>query len=339
MFATLKKSHTLSRILQQAAILLAVILMCSTPSAAAGDVKTSHEARTLKITVLVSNVAGDPHLGDGEWGYSALVEVDGHKILYDTGASPDMVLNNAKALHIDLSDVEDVVLSHNHWDHVGGLLALRREFAKTNPRAMSRVHVGARIFEPRLNEAGEDQNGLRLIRAEYLATGGVFIIHEKVTELYTGVWLTGPVPRPNVEKNWFPGLSLVTAQGRVEDNVPEDSALVFNTSEGIVILTGCGHAGIVNIVEYARTIVGTRPLLAVIGGLHLFNASDQTLVWTGAKLKSYKLENLLAGHCTGIEATYRLRESTGLSRTTAVVSAVGSSFTLGLGIDARMLAR
>ncbi len=338
MSANPRKSPTLSRILQLATVLLAVILPGSTPAEAAGDVKTSHEARTLKITVLVTNVAGDPHLGDGEWGYSALVEVDGHKILYDTGASSDMVLNNAKALNIDLSDVEDVVLSHNHWDHVGGLMALRHEFAKTNPRAMSRVHVGAGIFEPRLNEAGVDQNGLRLIKAEYLATGGAFIIHDKATELYPGVWLTGPVPRPNVEKNWFPGLSLVTAQGRVEDNVPEDSALVFDTSRGIVILTGCGHAGIVNIVEYARTIVGAKPLLAVIGGLHLFNASDQTLVWTGARLKSYRIENLLAGHCTGIEATYRLRESTGLNRKTAVVSTVGSSFTLGLGIDARMLA-
>ena len=337
MFANPRKRSAVLRNFDQA-IFLAVLLTCSIPPAAAADVKPSHEARALKITVLVTNLAGDPHLGDGEWGYSALVEVDGHKILYDTGASSEMILNNAKALHVDLSDVEDVVLSHNHWDHVGGLMALRREFAKTNPRAMSRVHVGAGIFEPRLNEAGEDQNGLRLIKAEYLATGGVFIIHDKGTELYPGVWFTGPVPRPNVEKNWFPGLSLMTAQGRVEDNVPEDSELVFDTSEGIVILTGCSHAGIVNIVEYARAIVGTRPLLAVIGGLHLFNASDQALAWTGAKLKSYQIESLLAGHCTGIEATYRLRESTGLSRKTAVVSSVGSSFTLGRGIDARLLA-
>jgi 7,8-dihydropterin-6-yl-methyl-4-(beta-D-ribofuranosyl)aminobenzene 5'-phosphate synthase len=337
MFAN-QKRQALLQILQAAAALLAVVLTCSTPAAAAGDVKSLHQARTLKITVLVTNVAGDPHLGDGEWGYSALVEVDGHKILYDTGASSDMVPKNAKAQHIDLSDVEDVVLSHNHWDHVGGLMTLRRQFAKTNPRAMSRVHVGAAIFEPRLNEAGEDQNGLRLIKAEYLATGGVFIVHDKPTELYPGVWLTGPVPRPNEEKNWSPGLSLMTAQGRVEDNVPEDSALVFDTNEGIVVLTGCGHAGIVNIVEYARTIAGNKPLLAVIGGLHLFNASDQTLAWTGAKLKSYRIENLLAGHCTGIEATYRLRESTSLSRKTAVVSAAGSSFTLGVGIDPGMLA-
>src|SRR6202162_3170785 len=290
-----KNRQTLLRVLPSAAGFIAAVLACSTPVAAAGDASTAL-VHTLKITVLVTNVAGDPRLGDGEWGYSALVEADGHKILYDTGASANMVITNAKALHIDLSDVEDVVLSHNHSDHVGWLMALRREFAKANPRAMSRVHVGAGIFEPRLDQAGEDHNGLRLSKEEYLATGGVFIVHDKSTELYPGVWLTGPVPRPNAEKNWFPGLSLVTAKGRVEDNVPEDSALVFNTNEGTVILTGCGHAGIVNIVEYARTIDGDKPLLGVIGGLHLFAASDQTLAWTGAKLKSYRIENLLAGH-------------------------------------------
>jgi 7,8-dihydropterin-6-yl-methyl-4-(beta-D-ribofuranosyl)aminobenzene 5'-phosphate synthase len=338
MFAIQKKPAPLPA-LQRAAALLALILTCSTPTAVASEATTSHQAHALKITVLVTNVAGDPHQGDGEWGYSALVEVDGHKILYDTGASADMVLKNAKALHIDLSDVEDVVLSHNHWDHVGGLMTLRREFAKANPRAMSRVHVGARIFEPRLNESGEDENGLRLIQAEYLATGAVFVVHDKPTELFPGVWFTGPVPRPNLEKNWSPGLWLVSAQGRVEDNVPEDSALVFDTADGAVILTGCGHAGIVNIVEDARTIAGNKPLLAVIGGLHLFAASDQTLAWTGAKLRSYQIKYLLAGHCTGIEATYRLRESTGLDRKTAVVSVAGSSFTLGRGIDPRKLAQ
>jgi 7,8-dihydropterin-6-yl-methyl-4-(beta-D-ribofuranosyl)aminobenzene 5'-phosphate synthase len=79
--------------------------------------------------------------------------------------------------------------------------------------------------------------------------------------------------------------------------------------------------------------------LAVVGGLHLFAASDATLEWTGEKLKDFQLQYLLAGHCTGIEATYRLRRTIGLDRTTAVVSAVGSSFTLGKGIDALMLAR
>jgi 7,8-dihydropterin-6-yl-methyl-4-(beta-D-ribofuranosyl)aminobenzene 5'-phosphate synthase len=303
------------------------------------DAAKSHPVHALKITVLVTNLAGDPHEGDGEWGYSALVEVDGRKILYDTGSSADMVLRNAKALKIDLSDVEEVVLSHNHYDHVGGLMALRRELAKINPRAMSRVHVGAGVFEPRLNASGEDQNGLRLIKSDYLATGGVFVIHDKQTELFPGMWLTGPVPRPNSEKNWTPGLWLATPKGLVEDNVPEDSALLFDTDQGMIILTGCAHAGIVNITEYARSILGVRPILAVIGGLHLFAASDEVLAWTGAKLKAYEMQSLLAGHCTGIEAAYRLRQLAGLTRKTAVVSAVGSSFTLSKGFDPRRLAQ
>jgi 7,8-dihydropterin-6-yl-methyl-4-(beta-D-ribofuranosyl)aminobenzene 5'-phosphate synthase len=319
-----------------ALLVLAVLCFgCAHADGAASD----HRVTSLKITVLVTNLAGDPREGDGEWGYAALVEADGHRFLYDTGASPDMVLRNARLLKIDLSDVEDVVLSHNHWDHVGGLLSLRRELSRINPRAMSRVHVAAGIFQPRLTQAGEDHNGLKDIKAEYLATGGQFIVHESAVELLPGLWFSGPVPRHNDEHNWSPGLSLQTAAGRVEDNVPEDSSLIFRTRDGIVILTGCGHAGIVNISEYARHLAGPGPLLGVVGGLHLFAASDATLEWTGAKLKAYDLRNLLAGHCTGIEATYRLRERLGLDRRTAVVSAVGSSFTLGKGIDARELAQ
>jgi 7,8-dihydropterin-6-yl-methyl-4-(beta-D-ribofuranosyl)aminobenzene 5'-phosphate synthase len=304
----------------------------------AGTDSTHHLVRTLKITVLVTNVAGDVRAGDGEWGYSALLEADGHKILYDTGASPDLVLRNARALHVDLADVEDVVLSHNHSDHVGGLLTLRRELAQTNPRAISRVHVATGIFRPRLTDGGEDRNGLREIQAAYVATGGRFIVHDGPTELLPGVWFTGPVPRPNNEHNWSPGLSLRTAAGQAEDNVPEDASLVIGTPDGTVILTGCGHAGIVNITEYARHIIGPDTVLAIVGGLHLFNATDATLAWTGEKLRGYGVRNLLAGHCTGIEATYRLRAALGLDRRNAVVSAVGSSFTLGAGIDALELA-
>jgi 7,8-dihydropterin-6-yl-methyl-4-(beta-D-ribofuranosyl)aminobenzene 5'-phosphate synthase len=325
----------MTNLLRWLAILTAMTFGC----AESGADPSHSQAHALKVTVLVTNLGGDPYEGDGEWGYSALVEIDGHKLLYDTGLSADLVLRNAKALKIDLSDVEDVVLSHNHYDHVGGLMSLRRELSKINPRAMSRVHVGAGIFEPRWSESGEDHNGLRLIRAEYLATGGVFVTHDKPTELFPGVWLTGPVPRANNEKNWTPGLSLDTPQGRREDNVPEDSALVFDTDQGMIILTGCAHAGIVNITEYARRIAGAKPIVAMIGGLHLFSATDQTLAWTGAKLKSYGVLSLLAGHCTGIEATFRLRESIRLSRKTAVVSAVGSAFTLGRGIDPRRLAQ
>jgi metal-dependent hydrolase (beta-lactamase superfamily II) len=78
-------------------------------------------------------------VGVGEWCFSALVEVDGKRVLFDSGGRAETVLNNARELGVDLSNVEDVILSHNHWDHVSGLVTLRRELSKTNPKAFSRA--------------------------------------------------------------------------------------------------------------------------------------------------------------------------------------------------------
>jgi 7,8-dihydropterin-6-yl-methyl-4-(beta-D-ribofuranosyl)aminobenzene 5'-phosphate synthase len=300
--------------------------------AALPQAASAAEVTALKVTVLSTMLADK---GLGEWGYSALVEVDGHRILFDTGANPDVVLRNAKEMGIDLSTVEDVVLSHNHSDHVGGLIALRRALMAKNPAAMSRAHLSANAFLSRFDKTGKDHNGLASIRAEYEKLGGQFVLHAGPTELAPGVWFTGPVPRINPETNWSTaGLKLHTVAGDVEDNVPEDAALVFDTKDGIVVLTGCGHAGIVNISEYAQKIVGPKPVFTVIGGLHLFAKDDKTVDWTGEQLKRLGVKYLLAGHCTGIEATFRLRTVIGLTRKTAPVSSVGSSFTLGKGIDA-----
>ena len=288
------------------------------------------QTRELKVTVLSTMLAD---AGFGEWGYSALVEADGKKILFDTGANPDIVLKNAAALGIELSDVEDVVISHHHDDHTGGLLSLRRTLMLKNPNAMSRVHVSGNIFTPRLKADGSDGNGLTPIRGPYEATGGHFILHDGPTELAPGVWFTGPVPRKFPETNWSDqGLRIHTSTGDTADNIPDDAALVFNTSDGLVILTGCGHAGIVNIATYAQTIAGQKNVFAVIGGLHLFAKTDDVVDWTGAQLKRLGVKYLLAGHCTGIEATMRLRQVIGLNRHTAPVSSVGSSFTLHKGI-------
>ena len=288
------------------------------------------QTRELKVTVLSTMLAD---AGFGEWGYSALVEADGKKILFDTGANPDIVLKNAAALGIELSDVEDVVISHHHDDHTGGLLSLRRTLMLKNPNAMSRVHVSGNIFTPRLKADGSDGNGLTPIRGPYEATGGHFILHDGPTELAPGVWFTGPVPRKFPETNWSDqGLRIHTSTGDTADNIPDDAALVFNTSDGLVILTGCGHAGIVNIATYAQTIADQKTVIAVIGGLHLFAKTDDVVDWTGAQLKRLGVKYLLAGHCTGIEATMRLRQVIGLNRHTAPVSSVGSSFTLRKGI-------
>ena len=287
------------------------------------------QVKALKVTVL-STMLAEPGLG--EWGYAALIEVDGRKILYDTGARPETVLINAREMGIDLSDVEDVILSHHHGDHTGGFAALRKSVMGKNRKALSRVHVAEGFF---LSGTQGLRPGIPSLRAALEATGARFVVHSGPAEMAPGVWLTGPVPRVTDETNYPLGWSL--ANGAVDD-VPEDQALVFDTVEGLVVLTGCGHAGAINIVKSAQRITATKTVLAVIGGLHIFDATDARLDWTGAELKAAGVKYLLMGHCTGVEATWHLRETTGLTRKTAAYGATGATFILGKGINAGRLA-
>jgi 7,8-dihydropterin-6-yl-methyl-4-(beta-D-ribofuranosyl)aminobenzene 5'-phosphate synthase len=278
--------------------------------------------------------------GMGEWGFAALVEADGRRILFDTGLRPETVLQNARELGIELSSVTDVVLSHHHGDHTGGLLTLRRELAGKTPTALSRVHVAPGIFFSRRRPGSEEEaNPTIAVKSGMEASGAVFVEHRTAKEIYPGVWLTGPVPRPHPERNWGPPASLVTSGGLVADSIPEDMALIIETDRGLVLVIGCGHAGTINTVDLGRRILGPKPVYAVIGGLHLFAAPDSTLAWTAARLRAANLGYLLGAHCTGIEAVFRIRELAALGRKRAVVAAVGSSFDASKGIDPLALAR
>jgi len=306
-------------------------------SVSSSSQNTPAQIHALKVTLLSTMLVGNI-TGVGEWGFSALIEADGHRVLLDTGARPDTVLQNARDLKIDLSDVKEVILTHNHWDHVGGLMTLRKEMMKRNPSALSVVHVARGIFYSRPAPPGEE-NQMIALKKEYEATGGKFIEHEEAAEIFPGAWLTGPVPRKYPEHNWSSTGKVQTSAGLVEDTIPEDQSLVLNTPEGLVVVTGCGHAGIINILTFAREQFPNQPVQAVVGGLHLFPATDEQLNWTADKLKEFKVANLMGAHCTGIEAVYRIRERLALPRASAVVGSVGSSFVLGEGIHPGQLAK
>jgi 7,8-dihydropterin-6-yl-methyl-4-(beta-D-ribofuranosyl)aminobenzene 5'-phosphate synthase len=316
---------------------LAAILLIAVPnrvSAQAASPADSHpQVHALKITILSTMLADD---GIGEWGFAALVEADGRKILFDTGARPNTVLENARELKLDLSDVQDVVLSHFHDDHTTGLMTLRREFSKSNPNALSRVHVAQGIF---LERRGAKTNPMIQMKKDYEASGGAFIVHDKPEELFPGIWLTGPVPRAYPEKNYPAGVEVSTGNAWVEDTVPDDQSLVFNTSHGLVLLSGCGHSGIINTLQYARGFLRPAPVDAAIGGFHLFAATDQQLAWTASKLKEYQTARILGAHCTGIESVYRLRELLGLTRQTCLVGTIGAVYDLNSGIKTGPIAR
>jgi 7,8-dihydropterin-6-yl-methyl-4-(beta-D-ribofuranosyl)aminobenzene 5'-phosphate synthase len=338
------KVSRLLRLLQIVAALLAFSLSilsirpADAQSSAAPSVhNVPAQIHALKVTLLSTMLVGEAK-GMGEWGFSALIEADGRRVLLDTGAHPDTVLQNARDLKIDLSDVKEVILTHDHWDHVSGLISLRKEMMKTNPAAMSVVHVARGIFYSRPGQQGEE-NTMLALRKDYETTGGKFIEHDEAAEIFPGWWLTGPVPRKYPEHNWSSTGKVQTPAGVVEDTIPEDQSLVLNTPKGLVVITGCGHAGIINILTFSREKFPDQPVQAIIGGLHLFPATDEQLNWTADKLKDFQVANLLGAHCTGIEAVYRIRQRLGLPRASAVVGSVGSSFVLGEGIHPGQLAK
>lgn len=298
----------------------------------------------LRITVLSTMLSGELRRGIGEWGFAALVEVNGERLLFDTGQRPHTVRENARELGVDLGAIREIILSHHHGDHIGGLLPLRQSVRDTHPAALATVHVAAGAFLSRgPGDYEGDDNPLIAVRRAYEASGGRFVEHAGPVQLRPGVWFTGPIPRVHADEQPVPaGWVRRGPDGTlIPDETPEDAALVFDTPRGLVVLTGCGHAGLVNTLAYARVITGrpTAPIHAVTGGFHLARASDGSLGWTAEQLRAFNVGHIHGAHCTGLEAVYRLRADLRLPRPAVAVASVGSWFDLATGIEPLSLAR
>ena len=257
----------------------------------------------LSLTVLMDNtVPGDQDL-QGEAGLSFLLETAEKKILFDTGLS-GLFLANAEKMGIGLQDLKYLVLSHGHIDHTGGLPALARHLDCVAPRG-NKPGIPL-VAHPRCfwqKDKDGRLNGSCMTEEE---ARGQFI----VTLSDKPVWITddlvflGEVPRNFPFEQTDPGKRLIRhPDGSWEpDRLLDDSALAFRSREGLVIITGCSHAGICNITEYAREACGESRVAGIIGGLHLISPGMRRLKMTGEYLQKLQVPALCASHCTSLAA-------------------------------------
>lgn len=310
------------------------VLVVPTTSAESVYVEDPH------ITLLSTMVAN--FSGHGEWGFSALIETEDGTVLFDTGFRQSTVWSNSKSLKIDLSMVKNVVLTHYHTDHTGGLLHMRKQLMKDHPQALTRVYVGEGFFMQRFSRDGELVYSLdaslnpdhfttpQEFRRAAEALGIQFVVVEQAREILPGVHLTGPVKRLYDERNVSPGRFLDSAASRI-DNIPESQVLGLLTDKGWLLVSGCGHAGIINATAALRDIRRV-PVIMGVGGFHLFQASHEVLDWTAKNLKEVGMGSLVGAHCTGTAATYHLKESLGLPPSKVSIGAVGTQIDSSLNI-------
>ena len=264
----------------------------------------------LALTVLVDNTTLTDHDVCAEAGLSFFIETAEKKILFDTGLS-GLFLANAGKMGVSLRDLDLLILSHGHIDHTGGLDVLARHLAGATTGG-SRPRLPNLIAHPRCfwpKEKDGRKNGSAMSEEE--------ICRQFPTSLSTKpVWITddlvflGEIPRRFAFEQDDPAKRMMhTPEGTIEpDCLLDDTALAFRSTEGLVIITGCSHAGICNITEYAREVCGERMVADIIGGLHLISPTPKRLVKTGKYLNRLHLNALHACHCTSLPAKLALAD-------------------------------
>jgi 7,8-dihydropterin-6-yl-methyl-4-(beta-D-ribofuranosyl)aminobenzene 5'-phosphate synthase len=301
----------------------------------------------VKITILVDNISDrllssssivkrPPMVSNqritkspiAEHGFSAILEISyfygntikTNKFLFDTGVSKDGVIYNSDVLGINLTDIETIILSHGHFDHISGLISTLRRIKKpieiiVHPDAFLRRWL---VF-PNGNKARMDS----LNEEEILQAGGIIRKIDQISFLPRNeneikskkegnkannrLMITGEIPRVTKFEKGFP------LQYKEEKNefdlipdplVKDDQALIMNIKDkGLIILTACGHAGIVNTINYAKEVTGIKKIYSVIGGFHLSGQEyEESIPLTIAELKKQDPQYIIPCHCTGWKA-------------------------------------
>ncbi|MCC7145267.1 MAG: MBL fold metallo-hydrolase [Phycisphaeraceae bacterium] len=253
----------------------------------------------IRVTILVENTVRRQGL-IGEHGLAYWIQAHGQRILFDTGQG-HALMPNAERLGFDLDQVDAVVLSHGHYDHTGGLRSVLDRAPK------SRVYLHPDALLPRYSGQGEKAREIGLASlhpAELRRDESRLVWTTSPTIVVPGITVSGPVPR-HTDYEDTGGDFYLDQHGREPDPIRDDQAIYFDTPQGLVVILGCAHAGIINTLGYVQRLTG-RPMHAVIGGTHLVNANAERIAKTIAAVGVFGLKVFAPAHCTGPRATAAL---------------------------------
>jgi 7,8-dihydropterin-6-yl-methyl-4-(beta-D-ribofuranosyl)aminobenzene 5'-phosphate synthase len=267
-------------------------------------IETEKRMSGMRLTVLVDNNIPGGEKYYAEHGLSFFIEEGGSRILFDTGCS-DILLRNACKMGIDLKMINAIVLSHGHYDHTWGLTHLL-DTLDCSKMAESGIKFIAHpdVFKPKVDQG--KPIGMNL-SAEFL---NLFF---KISTSREPVWLSeklvflGEIERHHdFENNKMD--SIIDNGVEKEDYLIDDSALAYKTEDGIIIITGCSHSGICNIVDYACKVCEDDRIIDIIGGLHLLNPEQSRMDATIAFFKEHKPYHMHACHCTDLASKIALSQ-------------------------------
>lgn len=270
------------------------------------------ELDALAITVVAEDscLYETPYLA--QHGISLLLEASNNgvskRILMDVAQHPEPLLGNMRAMGINPAVIDAVVLSHCHYDHTRGISRILGEIGKAAIPVIAHPDIFRLHFvrEPELRYIGiadgDRPEDIRLAGGKLTPTREPLVIRP-------GLITSGEVPRENDFESPPAGLFTVAGDAAVADEMADDLSLIANIKDkGLVVITGCAHAGIVNICRQASRVSNGIPLWGIVGGLHLVNAPEEIIQRTAQELSALGVKWINAGHCTGFNAQAEFRQ-------------------------------
>ncbi|MGH4125401.1 MAG: MBL fold metallo-hydrolase [Clostridium sp.] len=258
----------------------------------------------LKITTLIENNPDDNNILLSEHGLSLYIETDGMKILFDTGQSGNFI-ENAEKLKIDLSKLDYVVLSHGHYDHTGGF----RKFVDKNYNSYKLI-VGKSFFNSKYKFVEKDNYKYigNSFDKEYIHQNNMVVkyIKEDIFYITENVMMFSDFKRNNDFEQLNKIFRIKQDEDYAVDNFSDEIALVVKHEKGLMVMVGCSHVGIVNILETIIERTGLQ-IYGVVGGTHLVEANEQRLKTTMNYFKEKNIHILGMSHCTGKYAIEKIK--------------------------------